>query len=255
MTRIDLNCDMGESYGAWQMGADSDVMPWITSANVACGFHAGDPVTMRRTLAAAAAAGVAVGAHVALPDLAGFGRRAMAISGDELYAMTVVQLGAVRAMATCHGVHIGHIKPHGALYHMLETDAELASHLVAAVKDVDATLQVFGSAGGQLCATATDVGLEVAHEAFCDRAYTADGQLVSRREPGAVIESTDAAVNQAIALTEGRVCTTEGNDIAVNADTLCVHGDRPDAAAFAQALHTGLRDAGVNIRALMHATA
>lgn len=249
MTYIDLNCDMGESFGAWRMGADAEVMPWVSSVNVACGFHAGDPLTMRHTLDAAVRHGVAVGAHIGLPDLAGFGRRAMAIKPDELYAMSVVQLGSFEAMARTFGVRPSHVKPHGALYHMLEKDDALAQALVQAVGDVDARLRIFGLAGGNLVQQAAHAGLPIANEAFADRRYTDNGQLQARSEPGSVLEDIDAAVRQALDIAvRGQVVSASDKALAIQADTVCVHGDRPDAAAFAQALHHGLTDAGVHVR-------
>jgi UPF0271 protein len=249
MRSIDLNCDMGESFGAWRMGADMAVMPWITSANIACGFHAGDPTTMLATVRAAADAGVAIGAHIGLPDLVGFGRRALAVSPAELYAMTVVQLGALAAVAQTAHLRVGHLKPHGALYHMAEQDLALAQALVDAIRDVDATVRLVGLAGGALVRVGEASGLTVAHEAFADRRYLADGRLVPRGQAGAVIEDIDTAVRQAIALAvDGTVSTLDGASIPVHADSLCVHGDRPDAAAFAQALHDGLRGAGMVLR-------
>ncbi len=254
MTHIDLNCDMGESFGAWRMGADVEVMPWVSSINVACGFHAGDPCTMQRTLEAAAEAGVAVGAHIGLPDLAGFGRRIMAVTPDELYAMCVVQLGALEAMARRGGLVPAHVKPHGALYHMAEMDEALATALVRAVRDVDASLRMVGFAGGRLCRAAEAAGLATAREAFADRRYGTDGHLRPRGTPDAVIGKIEEAVAQAVMLaTHGTVADTDGTMIAVRADTLCVHGDRPDAAAYARSLHEGLRTAGVDIRPLAHA--
>lgn len=249
MRTIDLNCDMGESYGAWCMGADDAVMPWITSANIACGFHAGDPSTMRATVQAAAAAGVAIGAHIGLPDLAGFGRRAMAVAPAELYDLGVVQLGALMAMAHTARARVTHLKPHGALYHMVEREPPLAQALVQAVRDVDAEVRLVGLAGGALVRAGAEAGLAVAHEAFADRRYRADGHLVARGEPGAVIGDVSAAVRQAIGLAvDGVVESVDGTRVQVQADSLCVHGDRPDAAAFAQALHEGLRAAGVDLR-------
>lgn len=246
MRTIDLNCDMGESYGAWRMGADSAVMPWITSANIACGFHAGDPTTMRATVQAAAAANVAIGAHIGLPDRVGFGRRAMAVSAAELHAMSVVQLGALQAMARTVGARVTHLKPHGALYHMLEQDAALAQAVVQAIRDVDASVRLVGLAGGALVRAGEAAGLAVAHEAFADRRYRADGHLVARGQPGAVIEDVAAAVRQAIGLAvDGTVESVDGARVSVRADSLCVHGDRPDAALFAQSLHEGLQAAGV----------
>jgi UPF0271 protein len=249
MRSIDLNCDMGESFGAWRMGADTAVMPWITSANVACGFHAGDPMTMLATVRAAADAGVAIGAHIGLPDLAGFGRRVMAVSPAELYAMSVAQLGALTAVARTANLRVGHLKPHGALYHMAEQDPALARAIVDAIRDVDSRVRLVGLAGGALVRAGDRGGLAIAHEAFADRRYLADGRLVPRGQPDAVIEDIDAAVRQAVALAvDGVVTSVDGGTVRVHADTVCVHGDRPDAAAFAQALHDGLHAAGLMLR-------
>lgn len=248
MKRIDLNCDMGESFGAWPMGADAEVMPWVTSVNVACGAHAGDPMTMRSTISAAVEAGVHVGAHVGLPDRLGFGRRAMAISADEAYAMTVTQIGAVVAMLRTFERTATHMKPHGALYHMAEEDAELAEALVAAVRDVDSGLRVVGRAGGCLVAKAREAGLQADDEVFADRRYLDNGHLAPRGTDGAVIEDVDQAVEQAIGLAvDGKVTTADGGQLTLRADTLCVHGDRPGAGDFARALNEGLRDAGVEL--------
>lgn len=250
MNRIDLNCDMGESFGAWRMGADAEVMPWITSANIACGFHAGDPLTMRRTVRAALGAGVAIGAHIGLPDLLGFGRRAMAVRADELEAMCVAQIGALQAMAHAEGGRLTHVKPHGALYHMLETDAALAEAVVRAVASAG-PLRLLGLAGGRLLGAGQRAGLAIAHEAFVDRAYQASGQLLPRDQPGAVLDDPALATAQAVALaTRGEVTCVDGHRLVLRADTLCVHGDRPGAAVFAEALHAGLRQAGVTLSAL-----
>ncbi len=247
---IDLNCDMGESYGAWTMGADAEVMPWVTSVNIACGFHAGDPVTMRKTVTAAAEAGVAIGAHVALPDLAGFGRRAMAVSASEVHAMTVVQIGALMAMATTVGARLTHVKPHGALYHMAEHQPDIADALVDAIAAVDRSLRVVGLADGALVGAAEEAGMRAGNEAFVDRRYRHDGGLVPRGEDGAVIDDPQQALAQALELVRaGRAPLSDGGHVEVHADTLCIHGDRHDAAAFARHIHEGLRQAGVELRA------
>ncbi|MBN8728816.1 MAG: LamB/YcsF family protein [Xanthomonadales bacterium] len=251
-TSIDLNCDLGESFGAWRMGADAAVMPWITSANIACGFHAGDPGTMRRTVALAARAGVAIGAHVSLPDLVGFGRREMQISADEAHALTLYQVGALAGFARAAGSRLGHMKPHGALYTMAARDAALAGAIAAAVRDFDPALVLVGLAGSELPRAGRAAGLRVAHEAFADRAYAADGHLVSRQEPGAVIEDVETAVAQAVAIaTRGEVAVRGGGMRALCADTLCVHGDRPDAAEFARRLREALQEAGVGVRPMV----
>lgn len=248
MTRIDLNCDMGESFGAWQMGADTDVLPWVSSVNIACGFHAGDPAVMRRTVTAAVEAGVTIGAHVGLPDLAGFGRRAMALRPQEAYDLCIVQIGALSAVAATCGTSLAHMKPHGALYHMAEHEPDLARALAQAVHDLDPGMRLVGRSGGQLVDAGQGLGLPVAHEVFADRRYQTDGQLVPRSVPGAVIEGVDEAATQALELAmHGRVRTLHGTTLELRADTLCIHGDRPDAEAMAQGIHQILRAAGVAI--------
>lgn len=250
-TCVDLNCDMGESFGAWRMGADAEVMPWITSANIACGFHAGDPATMHATVKAAVAAGVAIGAHVGLPDKQGFGRRLLEVTAAEVHAMTVVQLGALLAMAAAQGARVGHLKPHGALYHMAEKQPELAAAMVEATRAVDAGIRIVGLAAGTLVTTAAEAGLAVGHEGFVDRRYRADGTLSPRSHPEAVIDQPEHAVEQAVMLArEGRVVATNGATLTVRADTLCIHGDRADAAHFARRIHDGLIEAGLTLRHL-----
>jgi len=248
--RIDLNSDIGESFGAWTMGDDDGVLAHVTSANIACGFHAGDPDTMRRTVALAVRHGVAIGAHVSLPDLQGFGRREMHVSADEAYAMTLYQLGALAAFAQAAGVRVRHVKPHGALYNMAARDAALADAIAQAVRDFDAELILVGLANSELPRAGERAGLKVAHEAFADRRYQADSSLTPRREADAVIEDVDAAVAQALSIaTRGEVVARDGSKIAFQADTICVHGDRPDAAMFAQRLRTALQQAGVDVHA------
>ena len=248
MTEIDLNCDMGESFGAWTMGQDAQVMPWITSANIACGFHAGDFSTMRHTVALAVQHGVAIGAHVALPDLQGFGRREMRVTPDEAYALTLYQIGALQAFAHAAGTRVAHVKPHGALYNMAAKDAALADAIACAVRDADATLILVGLAASELPRAGAAAGLRVAHEAFADRRYDADGTLTPRRERDAVIHDADAAVAQAVQIaTKQNVETRTGQSLALRADTLCVHGDRLEAARFAQRLREALANAGVRV--------
>jgi len=250
MTTIDLNCDMGESFGAWTMGQDAAVLAHVTSANIACGFHAGDPLTMRRTVDAAAKRGVAIGAHPSLPDLAGFGRREMRVSADETHAMTLYQIGALAAVARAAGAALHHVKPHGALYNMAAKDRALADAIASAVRDFDRALILVGLAGSELPRAGEAAGLAVAHEAFADRRYEADGSLMARSQAGAVIDDVDAAVAQAIAIaTRGEVGAPNGV-LRVRADTICVHGDRPDAALFARRLREGLEAAGVWIAPL-----
>ena len=249
-TAIDLNCDMGESYGAWQMGNDAAVLQFVSSANVACGFHGGDPSTMRQTVAAALARGVAVGAHPSLPDLVGFGRRPMQITPQEAYDMVVYQVGALAAVAAAQGARLHHVKAHGALYNMAAKDAALAQAICRAVRDVDGSLVLYGLAGSQLVAAAQELGLRAAHEVFADRSYQDDGSLTPRSQPGAMIEDLDAAVAQVLGMVrDGMVRSVNGLAVPVRADTLCIHGDQPNALVFAQGLRDALRDAGIAVRA------
>ena len=251
MTRtIDLNCDMGESFGAWTMGQDAEVLAYVSSANIACGFHAGDPATMRRTVSAAVARDVAIGAHPSLPDLAGFGRREMRVSPDETYAMTLYQIGALAAIACAAGARLRHVKPHGALYNMAAKDRALADAIAHAVRDFDAALILVGLAGSELPRAGEAAGLAVAHEAFADRRYEMDGSLMARGKPGAVIDDVDSAVAQAISIATRGEATGPGGAVRVRADTICVHGDRADAGHFARRLRESLEAAGVTIAAI-----
>ncbi|MGH8191024.1 MAG: LamB/YcsF family protein [Rhodanobacteraceae bacterium] len=248
MNPIDLNADLGESFGAWRMGDDAGVMRWITSANVACGFHAGDPVTMRRTVALCIEHGVAIGAHPSLPDLAGFGRREMRVSPDEVYAQTLYQMGALHAVARVSGGSLHHVKPHGALYNMAARDHELADAIAKAVRDFNPVLILVGLAGSALIEAALSAGLAVLREGFCDRRYRSDGSLAPRSQPGAVIEDPDQAVAQAVSIaTRFEAIADDDSKVRIEADTLCVHGDRANAAAFAERLRRALEDAGVRV--------
>lgn len=251
MKTIDLNCDMGESFGAWRMGADAEVLAHVSSANIACGFHAGDPLTMQASVQAAIDHGVAIGAHPSLPDLQGFGRREMRIGNEEAYALVVYQIGALAAFAQARSAHLSHVKPHGALYNMAARDAGLAQAIASAVHAVDPRLILVGLAGSELPRAGERVGLRIAHEAFADRRYCADGSLSPRTLPGAVIDNIDEAVEQAIAIAQGRPVTSiDGASLTIHADTLCVHGDRPDAALFARRLREALDHTGIRVSAL-----
>ena len=247
---IDLNCDMGESFGAWQMGDDAAVMPWITSANVACGFHAGDFTTMQKTVALAKKHDVVVGAHISLPDLQGFGRREMRVSSDEAYAMSLYQIGALQAVARVQGMRVAHVKPHGALYNMAARDGALADAIARAVRDADKELILVGLANSELIRAADAAGIRAAHEAFADRRYESDGSLMPRREVGAVIHDVDAAVSQAVRIAANGKVDSRAGVIEIRADTICVHGDRVDAGVFAEKLRKGLEAAGVSVKAL-----
>jgi len=256
MPSVDLNCDIGESFGAWTLGADAEVLAHVTSANIACGFHAGDPATMRRTIDLAAERGVAVGAHPGLPDLAGFGRRVIEVTPDEAYEMVVYQVGALAAFAAARGTRLAHVKPHGALYNMAAARAPLADAIARAVRDVDRGLMLFGLAGSQLIAAARSAGLVAVEEVFADRRYAANGKLVSRSEQGAVIDDTASAVRQAVRMVrEGKVTAIDGTELPVRADTICIHGDTSGAAEHARALRAALSDAGIDVAGPRRVTA
>ncbi|ALM85075.1 LamB/YcsF family protein [Bordetella sp. N] len=248
---IDLNCDMGESYGAWHMGNDDAVLQYVTAANIACGFHGGDPGTMRKTVAAALAHGVALGAHPSLPDLAGFGRRVMQISPAEAYDMVVYQVGALAGVAASQGARLHHVKAHGALYNMAVKDTALAQAICRAVRDVDASLVLYGLAGSELVRAAQEAGLKVASEVFADRTYQDDGSLSPRNRPGAMIEDLETAVAQVVRMaSEGKVRSVNGKDVPVQADTLCIHGDQPNALIFANGIRAALEKAGIAVRTM-----
>jgi UPF0271 protein len=248
---LDLNSDMGESYGAWKMGNDEAVMDHVSSINVACGFHGGDPSVMRQTVAAALARGVAIGAHPGLPDLVGFGRRAMQITPREAYDMTVYQVGALAGVAASQGARLSHVKAHGMLYNMAVKDRELARALCRAVRDVDSDLIFYGLAGSILIEEAEAAGLRAAHEVFGDRAYQPDGTLTPRAHPGAMITDLKLSIEQVLGMArDGVVRAIDGTLVPVKADTLCIHGDQPGAPVFAQALRAALNGAGIEVRAL-----
>jgi UPF0271 protein len=251
MARIDLNCDMGESFGAWRMGNDEAILDHVTSANVACGFHAGDPRTMRDTVRMALARGVAVGAHPGLPDLQGFGRRTMAISPDEAYEAVLYQVGALAGFVQARGARLRFVKAHGALYNMAARDAGLADAIAAAVADFDAALGFVGLAGSELLAAAQRRGLRAVSEVFADRSYQDDGSLTPRSRPGAMIEDVEVSVAQVLGMVlEGRVRSVSGREVPVRADTLCIHGDQPGALAFVRCIRQALAQAGVEVRAI-----
>lgn len=248
--RIDLNCDMGEGFGAWSMGQDGALLDMVTSANIACGAHAGDPATMARTVAAALAKGVAVGAHPSLPDLQGFGRRTMAITPEEARGLVLYQVGALEAFVRAAGGRLHHVKPHGALYNMVARDRALADAIAGAVRDFDPSLILVGLSGSELIRAGQTLGLACAQEAFADRGYEADGSLTPRSRPGALIEDEAEAVARALRMArEGRVTSRTGEDVALQADTLCIHGDQPRALGFARSLRQALSEAGIQLRA------
>lgn len=246
--RVDINCDMGESFGAYHIGADTEVLPHVTSANVACGFHGGDPATMRATVSAAKSLGVAIGAHPGLQDLAGFGRRAMQVSPQEVYDLMIYQVGALHGFARAAGVELQHVKPHGALYNMAAAQPALADAIARAVRDVDRGLVLFGLAGSHLLAAAERAGISSASEAFADRNYLHDGALVPRQRPDALVTDAAEAVRRVVRMVrEGVVADVDGEDIAIRADTVCIHGDGPHAAEIAKRLRAGLEAVGVEV--------
>ncbi|MCR2804501.1 LamB/YcsF family protein [Paenibacillus soyae] len=249
MYRIDINCDMGEGFGAYRLGADDQLMKHITSANIACGFHAGDPGTIRSTVRLALEHGVAIGAHPGLPDMSGFGRRRMDISPREAYEMVVYQVGAVMAFAKSEGGTLTHVKPHGALYNMAAQDASLAEAIAEAVYRVDGNLKLYGLSGSELVRAGERIGLFAVNEAFADRAYEEDGSLTPRSMDGAVLDSPEAASAQAILMvSEGKARTRSGTLVNVQADSICVHGDTHDALAHVTQLRKALKDANVTVQ-------
>jgi 5-oxoprolinase (ATP-hydrolysing) subunit A len=249
--RVDLNCDMGESFGAWRMGDDEAMMRTITSANVACGAHAGDPEVMRRTVRLAREQGVSVGAHPSFPDLAGFGRREMNLSPPEVEGLVAYQLGALWAIARAEGVTLRHVKPHGALYNMAARDGTIADAIARAVHAFDPSLVLFGLAGSLMLPAGEAAGLQVASEVFADRAYERDGSLASRGKPGSVIHDPDQVAARAVQMVrEARVVALSGESIAVKADTICVHGDTPGAPELARRIRAALEEAGIDVRAI-----
>jgi 5-oxoprolinase (ATP-hydrolysing) subunit A len=247
--RIDLNADVGESLGPWSLGEDEALIPLVSSVNVAAGLHAGDPVGMGRTVALAARLGIAVGAHPGYPDLAGFGRRAMALTEEEIEAAVLYQVGAVGAFAVAAGVQLQHVKAHGALYNRAARDQEAADAIARAVRRYSPALVLVGLAGSAMVAAGREAGLAVAEEAFADRAYEADGTLRPRDAPGAVIDDPAGAAAQALGIVRGTVQAFDGTPVSVRADTICVHGDLPGAAARARAVRVALAEAGVEIKA------
>ena len=243
---IDLNCDMGESFGAYSLGDDAAILPYITSANVACGFHAGDPLVMEATVHLCAAAGVRVGAHPSTPDLQGFGRREMSLSPEEAEALVLYQVGALAAFCRAAGIELTHVKPHGALYNQAARDPILAQAVARGAARFSRELVLVGLAGSALMAAAAAAGLAAAGEGFPDRAYNPDGSLRSRRLPGAVLDDPEQVAANAVRLAREGILTPQGS---LPVDTLCLHGDNPIAAAAARAVRAALEAAGIHVKA------
>ncbi|MCV7441410.1 LamB/YcsF family protein [Mycobacterium paraense] len=250
MAAIDLNADLGEGFGVWRLGDDDAMLGIVTSANVACGFHAGDPAGLLRVCRSAAERGVRIGAQVSYRDLAGFGRRYIDVAHDDLVADVVYQIGALQAIAAASGSAVCYVKPHGALYNTIVTDRDQGAAVAEAVRLVDPALPVLGMAGSAFFDEAACLGLRTVAEAFADRAYQPDGQLVSRREPGAVLrDPAEIAERVATMVTSGRVTAVDGTQIDVTVESVCVHGDSPGAVQIATAVRDRLAAAGADVRA------
>lgn len=249
---VDLNADLGESFGQWRLGDDDAMLAIVTSANVACGFHAGDPLTLRRTVAAAAEHGVTVGAQVAYPDLMGFGRRFVDATVEELSADILYQIGALEAMCRAAGSRVAYVKPHGALYNTAVHHEQHAQAVVEAVSAYDPGLPILGLPGSALLRRAREAGLTAVPEAFADRGYTPAGTLVSRREPGAVLhDPTEVAARMVRLVTDALITAADGTDVAVRARSICTHGDSPGAVDMARAVRAALIEAGVTVRSFV----
>jgi UPF0271 protein len=245
---VDLNADVGVSYGAFRIGADEELLQLVTSANIACGWHAGDPQVMARTVDLAFRTGVGVGAHPGFPDLLGFGRRNLQISAAEAKGYVLYQMGALEAFVRRTGRPMQHVKLHGAMYNTVSQDPGLAAGVVEAIVEFDRDLILVGFSGSQFLRQAQESGLRVAHEVFADRAYLPDGTLVPRTSPGALIKDPGFAAARALRmLAEGVVEASDGREISVRADTICIHGDNPEAVSFAHAVRQALENAGVKI--------
>ena len=254
MAAIDLNSDLGESFGPWPMGDDAAMLATVTSANIACGFHAGDPAGILTVLKEAALRGVAVGAHIGYRDLVGFGRRNMDPSSAELVGDTVYQIGALQGLAKAAGTKVRYVKPHGALYNTIAHDERQARDVIAAIREIDASLVLVALAGSPLLGWARDAGLRVVAEAFADRAYTPKGTLVSRREPGAVLHDAEEVAARMLRLaSEGVVTAIDGSTVRIEAESVCVHGDSPGAVEMARRVRALLEQSGVAIRSFVDA--
>jgi len=249
MKVVDLNCDMGESFGAYKLGRDGEVLKYVTSANIACGFHGGDPSTMRRTVKLALEHGVAIGAHPGLQDLIGFGRRDMDISPEEAYDITVYQIGSLWGFVRSEGAALQHVKAHGSLYNMAARNAGLAEAVAEAVYKIDSGLILFGLAGSELIKAGKKAGLRTASEVFSDRTYQSDGSLTSRRLADSVITDDRQSVGQVIRMvSEGKVLSRQNIDVDIQADTICIHGDGVHAVEFAGKIRSSLKEADISVQ-------
>lgn len=248
MYRIDLNCDAGESFGQYKLGSDAELFKHVTSANIACGYHAGDHNVISQTVKLASENQLAIGAHPGFQDLVGFGRREMQLSLDEIYNIVIYQLGAIKTMAEVQGMKLNHVKPHGALYNLAAKDRDVSFAIAKAVKSVDKNLILYGLAGSELCRAGEETGLQVAHEVFADRTYQSDGTLTPRTMPNALISDAEEATKQIIQIVkEGKVRSITGEEVSIQADTVCIHGDGPDAPTFASTVRRYLQNENIVI--------
>jgi UPF0271 protein len=249
MLSIDLNCDMGESFGAWRMGNDAELMNYVSSVNIACGYHAGDASVMRKTVEISLEKGVAVGAHPSFPDLQGFGRRRMSLSAPEIFDIVLYQVSALKGICEAFGAGLHHVKPHGALYSQAAKDSQIARTIAKAVKAIDKNLVFYGLSGSCLISEAENLGLKTASEVFADRTYQADGSLTPRSETNALIEDSKQAVSQVLQMIkEQTVTATSGENVPLNAETICIHGDGENALNFARTIREKLINNGIQIR-------
>lgn len=249
MYKVDLNCDLGESFGPYKIGMDEEILKFITSANIACGFHAGDPAVMRKTVKLALENGASIGAHPGLPDLVGFGRRNISVSPQDVYDMVVYQVGALSAFVKAEGGKMQHVKPHGALYNMVAKDQGLSQAVANAIYKVDSELILFGLSGSQLIKAGEDAGLRTASEVFSDRTYQKDGSLTPRTSSDALITNSEDAIKQVIKMViEEKVHCQQGFDIPIKADTICIHGDGVHALTFAQEINKQLKAYNISVK-------
>ncbi|QEK11401.1 LamB/YcsF family protein [Crassaminicella thermophila] len=251
MYKVDLNSDLGESFGSYKVGLDEEVIKYVTSANIACGWHAGDPLVMEKTVKMAKEQDVGIGAHPGFFDLMGFGRRNMAATPEEVKAYIKYQLGALMAFAKSKGEKVQHVKPHGAMYNMAAKDKALAKAIAEAVYEVDENIILMGLANSEMIKAGKEIGLKVANEVFADRAYNPDGTLVSRKLEGAVIHDAELAISRVVRMVKtGKVTAINGEDIEIRADSICVHGDNPEAVAFVKRIRSKLEEEGVKVTAI-----
>ncbi|MFC4321876.1 LamB/YcsF family protein [Litchfieldia salsa] len=251
MSKVDLNCDLGESFGLYKIGRDEEILDFVTSANIACGFHAGDPSTIQQTVSLALRKNVAIGAHPGLPDRVGFGRRNMDITAREAFDMVVYQIGAVQAFAHAEGGRLQHVKPHGALYNMAAGNKELAEAIAEAIYKVNPELILLGLSGSELVLAGNKLGLRTANEVFADRTYQLDGSLTPRRQEHALIKDEAQAINQVVKMVkEGKVDSVQGQPISIQADSICIHGDSEHALVFAEKIRNALTQEMISVTPL-----